>query len=137
MLLDADTRVQPGYFAAALPMFDAPAGGRRRGLRQDRHATGCCRRSATCWSATGPRIYAIGQRVLKFGQTSRHFNATPIVPGFASIYRTEVLPRIDMNPPGLVIEDFNMTFEVYQKRLGKVGFTLRRGRGHPGPGQPP
>jgi poly-beta-1,6-N-acetyl-D-glucosamine synthase len=30
-----------------------------------------------------------------------------------------------MNPPGLVIEDFNMTFEVYQKDLGKVGFTLR------------
>ncbi len=32
---------------------------------------------------------------------------------------------MDMNPPGLVIEDFNMTFEVYQKQLGKVGFTLR------------
>jgi cellulose synthase/poly-beta-1,6-N-acetylglucosamine synthase-like glycosyltransferase len=35
-----------------------------------------------------------------------------------------VLPRIDMNPPGLAIEDFNMTFEVYQGGLGKVGFTL-------------
>ncbi len=70
------------------------------------------------------RIYAIGQRVLKFGQTWARTNATPIVPGFASMYRTEVLPQIDMNPPGLVIEDFNMTFEVYQKRLGKVGFTL-------------
>jgi hypothetical protein len=69
-------------------------------------------------------IYSIGQRVLKYGQTSRRFNATPIVPGFASIYRSDVLPRIDMNPPGLVIEDFNMTFEVYQKDLGKVGFTL-------------
>ena len=70
------------------------------------------------------RIYAVGQRVLKFGQTSRRLNATPIVPGFASIYRTAVLPRMDMNPPGLAIEDFNMTFEVYQRRLGKVGFTL-------------
>jgi biofilm PGA synthesis N-glycosyltransferase PgaC len=30
-----------------------------------------------------------------------------------------------MNPPGLVIEDFNMTFEVYQKKLGKVAFTLK------------
>ena len=38
---------------------------------------------------------------------------------------TRVLPHLEMNPPGLVIEDFNMTFEVYQKRLGKVGFTLR------------
>ncbi|MGH3422693.1 MAG: glycosyltransferase, partial [Streptosporangiaceae bacterium] len=48
-----------------------------------------------------------------------------IVPGFASLYRTDVLPQMEMNPPGLVIEDFNMTFEVYQKRLGKVGFTLQ------------
>ena len=62
--------------------------------------------------------------MLKFGQTYRRINATHIVPGFASMYRTEVLPHIDLNPPGLVIEDFNMTFEVYQKRLGKVAFTL-------------
>jgi cellulose synthase/poly-beta-1,6-N-acetylglucosamine synthase-like glycosyltransferase len=70
------------------------------------------------------RIYTVGQRALKFGQTYLRSNATPIVPGFASLYRTRVLPKIDMNPPGLVIEDFNMTFEVYQKRLGKVGFNL-------------
>jgi cellulose synthase/poly-beta-1,6-N-acetylglucosamine synthase-like glycosyltransferase len=40
------------------------------------------------------------------------------------MYRTSVLPHIEMNPPGLVIEDFNMTFEVYAKQLGKVAFTL-------------
>jgi biofilm PGA synthesis N-glycosyltransferase PgaC len=70
------------------------------------------------------RTYAIAQRLLKFGQTWLRTNATHIVPGFASMYRTDVLASIEMNPPGLVIEDFNMTFEVYQKRLGKVGFTL-------------
>ncbi len=123
MLLDADTRVQPGYFDAALPIFDTP----------DVVAVAGCVKTDTDrkLSPVGnllvshrQRIYAIGQRVLKYGQTTRRFNATPIVPGFASIYRSEVLPRIDMNPPGLAIEDFNMTFEVYQKRLGKVGFTL-------------
>ena len=123
MLLDADTRVQPGYFAAALPLFGDP----------DVVAVAGCVRTAPgrALSLTGSvlvghrqRIYAIGQRVLKFGQTWTHTNATPIVPGFASMYRTGVLPHIEMNPPGLVIEDFNMTFEVYQKRLGKVGFTL-------------
>jgi poly-beta-1,6-N-acetyl-D-glucosamine synthase len=123
MLLDADTRVQPGYFEAALPMFDDP----------DVAAVAGCVRTETDRKLSpmgnllvGHRqvIYSIGQRVLKYGQTSRRFNATPIVPGFASIYRSEVLPRIDMNPPGLVIEDFNMTFEVYQKELGRVGFTL-------------
>jgi cellulose synthase/poly-beta-1,6-N-acetylglucosamine synthase-like glycosyltransferase len=123
MLLDADTRVQPGYFDAALPMFADP---------EVVAVAGCVRTARErSLSLVGnvlvghrQRIYAIGQRVLKFGQTWTHTNATHIVPGFASLYRTEVLPLIDMNPPGLVIEDFNMTFEVYQKRLGKVGFTL-------------
>ncbi len=124
MLLDADTRVEPGYFTAALPIFDHP---------QVVAVAGCVRTAPDRRMKLGgqvlvghrTRIYAVGQRALKFGQTWLRSNATPIVPGFASLYRTDVLPRMEMNPPGLVIEDFNMTFEVYQKRLGKVGFTLR------------
>ena len=123
MFLDADTRVQPSYFARALPLFDSPRVAAVAGcVRTDTRR----RLSPVGNMLTGHRmrIYAIGQRVLKFGQTSRHLNATPIVPGFASIYRTAVLPHININPAGLVIEDFNMTFEVYQNRLGKVAFTL-------------
>ncbi|GAA0502561.1 hypothetical protein GCM10011581_27680 [Saccharopolyspora subtropica] len=123
MLLDADTHVDPGYFRAALPLFADP---------QVVAVAGCVR---TTWRGRGlgavgtlvafhrQRIYTMTQYLLKFGQTWRRANATHIVPGFASMYRTDVLPHIEVNPPGLVIEDFNMTFEVYQKRLGKVGFT--------------
>jgi poly-beta-1,6-N-acetyl-D-glucosamine synthase len=123
MLLDADTRVQPGYFEAALPLFDnleivAVAGCVRVDRRRMLSPVG------NLLVGHRMRVYTIGQRFVKFGQTSRRLNATPIVPGFASVYRTSVLPRIDMNPPGLAIEDFNMTFEVYQRGLGKVGFTL-------------
>jgi cellulose synthase/poly-beta-1,6-N-acetylglucosamine synthase-like glycosyltransferase len=124
MLLDADTRVQPGYFDAALPIFDTPGVVAVAGCVKtdyDRKLT----LVGSLLIGHRQRIYAVGQRVMKYGQTSRRINATPIVPGFASIYRSDVLPRIDMNPPGLAIEDFNMTFEVYQKRLGKVGFTLQ------------
>ena len=109
--------------AAALPIFGNPevvavAGCVRTG--QDRRMT----LEGKVLVGHRTRIYAIGQRALKFGQTWLRVNATPIVPGFASLYRTEVLPHIEMNPPRLVIEDFNMTFEVYQKGLGKVGFSL-------------
>ena len=123
MLLDADTRVQPGYFDAALPLFDSPKVVAVAGcVRTDTHRM----LSPVGNMLTGHRmrIYAMGQRVLKFGQTSRYLNATPIVPGFASLYRTAVLPAIDINPAGLVIEDFNMTFEVYHHDLGQVAFTL-------------
>lgn len=124
LLLDADTTIEPGYFDAALPHFDDPqvvavAGAVRTHWHgRDLSLVGkvlVCHRE---------RIYAISQRLLKFGQTWRFTNATHIVPGFASMYRTDVLPQIEMNPPGLVIEDFNMTFEIYQKRLGKVAFSL-------------
>lgn len=123
MLLDADTRVQPDYFAAALPLFANPkvvaVAGCVRAARDRRLSA-----MGNLLVGHRMRIYALGQRVLKFGQTWARINATHIVPGFASLYRTDVLPRIEMNPPGLVIEDFNMTFEVYQRRLGKVGFSL-------------
>src|SRR5262249_42813033 len=75
-------------------------------------------------TARRSRIYALTQRLLKYGQTWRRTNTTHIVPGFASMYRTTVLPHMTINPLGLVIEDFNMTFEVYRKHLGRIGFTL-------------
>jgi poly-beta-1,6-N-acetyl-D-glucosamine synthase len=124
LLLDADTRLDPGYFQAALPLFDD----------LDVVAVAGCAHSS--WHTPGltflgglvtahrSRIYALTQRLLKYGQTWRLTNATHIVPGFASIYRTSVLPYITINPRGLVIEDFNMTFEVYRKHLGRVGFTV-------------
>lgn len=125
MLLDADTQVRPGYFDAALPLFDDP---------EVVAVAGCV---TTSWRGRGlspvgrlvafhrERIYALTQHAIKFGQTWRRVNATHVVPGFASLYRTAVLPKIEVNPPGLVIEDFNMTFEVYQKGLGRVGFSPR------------
>lgn len=124
LLLDADTRLDPDYFNQALPLFDDP----------DVVAVAGCahsqwQRSDVTWRgraliAHRSRIYGLTQRLLKFGQTWRHVNATHIVPGFASLYRTSVLPEITINPRGLVIEDFNMTFEVYRKRLGRIAFCL-------------
>jgi glycosyltransferase involved in cell wall biosynthesis/uncharacterized alkaline shock family protein YloU len=125
LLLDADTQLDPGYFEYALPLFDDP----------DVAAIAGC--AHTEWNPPGvsvlgkilishrARIYAITQHLIKFGQTWRHTNALYIIPGFASMYRTRVLPHININPPGLVIEDFNMTFELYRRQLGRVGFTPR------------
>ena len=76
MLLDADTRVEPGYFVAALPIFGNPqvvavAGCVRTG--QDRRMT----LEGQVLVGHRTRIYAIGQRALKFGQTWLRINATP------------------------------------------------------------
>jgi biofilm PGA synthesis N-glycosyltransferase PgaC len=69
------------------------------------------------------RLYTVTQLLQKYGQTWRRTSLCYIVPGFASIYRTDVLRRIDIDPRGLVIEDFNMTFEVHRKRLGRIALS--------------
>lgn len=124
LLLDADTRLDPGYFQAALPLFDDTGVAAVAGCAHSTWQTPGLSFPGRLVTAHRSRIYALTQRLLKFGQTWRRANATHIVPGFASMYRTAVLPHITINPVGLVIEDFNMTFEVYRKHLGRVGFTV-------------
>jgi cellulose synthase/poly-beta-1,6-N-acetylglucosamine synthase-like glycosyltransferase len=74
-------------------------------------------------SAYRDRLYWLLQYLLRFGQTWRFTSVSFIVPGFASTYRSSVLRRLDINPKGLVIEDFNMTFEVHHKRLGRIAMS--------------
>jgi biofilm PGA synthesis N-glycosyltransferase PgaC len=124
LLVDADTELDRQYLRRGLPLFD------------DQSVVAVAGYARTCWRpdelsrvgrllvAYRTRLYAVMQW-LKYGQTWRWTNLTAIVPGFASMYRTWVLPHIDLNPPGLVIEDFNMTFELHHRRLGRIAF-------HPG-----
>ena len=119
LLLDADTRLDPGYFEAALPLFDDPGIVAVAGCAHSNWRPPGLPFVGGLVTAHRSRIYALTQRLLKYGQTWRWTDATHIVPGFASMYRTTVLPNITINPTGLVIEDFNMTFEVYRKHLGR------------------
>jgi hypothetical protein len=120
-IVDADTQVDEQYLDRGLRL-----------LGDDRY-TAVAGYAYASWrpeelSAVGrflvsyrSRVYSVAQW-MRYGQTWRHTNVSYIVPGFASMYRTDVLPRIDLNPPGLIIEDFNMTFELRHKQLGKVAF---------------
>ncbi|HVY35716.1 MAG TPA: glycosyltransferase [Candidatus Paceibacterota bacterium] len=120
VLVDADTRLKKNYLRKALPSFN------------DENVVAVAGYASTIWNpkkmswrqtlfvSHRDRVYFLGQRLVKFGQTWKYTNVTPIVPGFASIYRTSILDKIDINPKGLVIEDFNMTFEVHHKKLGII-----------------
>jgi biofilm PGA synthesis N-glycosyltransferase PgaC len=126
LFLDADTRLDDRYFEVALPLFDDP------GVSS---VAGC---AATAWDfgshglrgltgrmlrAHRDRTYWLFQRLVKYGQCWKHANVAAIVPGFASMYRTSVLDKIDIDAPGMVIEDFNMTFELHHRKLGRVAFS--------------
>ena len=55
-----------------------------------------------------------------FGQTWHLTNVLPVIPGFASIYRTSVLKNLKIYVPGLAIEDFNLAFQLRKKKLGII-----------------
>lgn len=123
LIVDADTRLDPGYFDAALPLLDDPRVAAVAGCAQTRWHP----RELGWWGAAlvahRQRVYALTQRLLKYGQTWRGLSATHIVPGFASVYRARALAHLDVTARGLVIEDFHMTFALHAQRLGRVAFT--------------
>jgi cellulose synthase/poly-beta-1,6-N-acetylglucosamine synthase-like glycosyltransferase len=122
MLLDADTRLSPDYFETGLRAFADPGvvavAGRATTLLTPRSPT----LPGRVLLAYRERVYVAMQYLFKFGQAGRYLNVVPIVPGFASMYRTRILSQIDIAAPGLKIEDYNMTFEVHAKRLGRIAF---------------
>lgn len=117
-LLDADMQVAPDFLARALPAFDDPRVAAVSGFFD----TLWPRHFIPEWRLLVPayriRLWRVLQFLVRYGQTWQYFNASPIVPGGASIYRSSVLREIRIDAPGLIIEDFNMTFEMHHKNLG-------------------
>lgn len=129
MLLDADSRPADDYLETGLPLFERPdvvaVAGR---------ATTIDDPGLTTWgrliTSYRERTYVAVQTLHKFGQAASKANAVAIVPGFASMYRTEILEHVDIDAPGLAIEDYNMTFEIHSKKLGRVAFDPRAARAY-------
>ena len=125
LLLDADTRLAPDYMTTGLPLFDeqdvVAVAGRAATITEPESPT----RVGRFLVAYRERFYVVVQYLLKNGQAARPANVVSIVPGFASMYRSRILGSIDICAPGLAIEDFNMTFEVHAKKLGRIAFHPR------------
>lgn len=122
MLLDADTEPDEHYFETGLPLFAEPDVVAVAGRAATAHDFTTGSLASRILVAYRERLYVLVQLMMKYGQAFPTLNVVSIVPGFASMYRTRILDDIDIAAPGLVIEDFNMTFEVHAKRLGRVAF---------------
>jgi poly-beta-1,6-N-acetyl-D-glucosamine synthase len=122
LLLDADTLLSPDYLDTGLPLFADPevaaVAGRPQTIWQPRKMS----RTAQFIAAYRAMVFLRAMEFTRYGQAWRHANAVVVVPGFASMYRASALAQIEINAPGLVVEDLNMTFEVHHKRLGRIAF---------------
>jgi len=125
LLLDADTQLAADYFDTGLPLFVdssvVAVAGRATTLPDARPAS----LTGRIVLAYRERVYIAMQYLHKFGQAASRINAVTIVPGFASMYRSRILADIDIEAAGLTIEDYNMTFEVHAKKLGRIAFHPR------------
>jgi biofilm PGA synthesis N-glycosyltransferase PgaC len=120
---DADTIMHPDYLKNAIPFFNDP------------EIAAVATHGVTHWkNYTWRQKYYIGYRLrlwsviqlgMRFGQTWKYTNVSFIVPGSLSFYRTSVLRQLEIDAPGLIIEDFNMTFELHKKKLGKIGYNSK------------
>lgn len=122
MIVDADSEIEPNYLEKALPMFDDSKVGAVAVHAMSKWEDHSFPEWSRFFAAYRVRFYRVLQAGMRYGQTWKYFNSSPIIPGFASIYRTSVLKEIEINAPNLVIEDFNMTFELHHKKLGTVGY---------------
>jgi cellulose synthase/poly-beta-1,6-N-acetylglucosamine synthase-like glycosyltransferase len=57
-----------------------------------------------------------------YGQTWKYTSVNYVIPGFCTIYKTEVLKQLEIDTPGILIEDFNLAFQVLKKNLGKIAY---------------
>lgn len=124
-LIDADITVDPLFIERAAKHFDDPGVAAVSGYFVAIWPKHFIPRLELLVTAYRVRLWRILQFFIRYGQTWKHLNVSPIIPGGGSIYRTNVLKHVQINTPGLVIEDFNMTFEVRHKNLGKVAFEPR------------
>jgi biofilm PGA synthesis N-glycosyltransferase PgaC len=124
-LMDADLKVNKDFYKYALPQLDDP-----EVVAVIGHAVSLWpKHYLPYWhlffTAYRIRLWRVLQFCLRYGQTWKYTNVSPIVPGGGSIYRSDALKKIDIVAPGLIIEDFNMTFDIHHKKLGRISFDPR------------
>lgn len=68
------------------------------------------------------RLNRLLQYFFIYGQTWQYTNVNYVIPGFCTIYRSHILRKLEIDTPGLLIEDFNLAFQFHKKKLGKISF---------------
>lgn len=122
LILDADSQVDPDFLRNALPLLEQPGTAVVAGHFVSRRPAGFLGFGQTIHNYR-KRLYVLLQTFFRFGQTWAPINFSIVAPGFASLYRSDVLKQLDIAATGLVIEDINMTFEVHKKRLGRIAYS--------------
>ncbi|HSW85805.1 MAG TPA: glycosyltransferase [Candidatus Saccharimonadales bacterium] len=122
-IVDADTNIDTSFIPNALKLFEDPGtvavfGSAR--IRWPQHFIPSWKYYLISYRE---RLNRTLQYFLIYGQTWRYTNVSFVVPGFATIYKSDVLKQLEIDTPNLLIEDFNLAFQVHKRKLGKIGYS--------------
>jgi len=121
-IVDADTRIDENALKYALPLFNDRETGVVFASSQIRWKQHIIPKLSYYFFAYRDRLNRILQYCFVYGQTWKYTNVNYVIPGFATIYRSEILKQLEIDTPGLLIEDFNLAFQFHKKKLGKIGY---------------
>lgn len=121
LIADADTIFDQNFLRHALPLFDpvkqvavVAAYTKTRWQNHPRFSR------RMFFVAYRMRLYGFIQPLIMYGQTWHRTNVNPVIPGFACLYRTDILRHLSFSAPGVIIEDFNMSFQLHKQKLGTI-----------------
>ncbi len=63
--------------------------------------------------------YTLGLEILR--RIQAFFRVIPVMPGPTSIYRTDILDKLDFNA-GTLTEDMDITFQIHRLNLGRIAY---------------
>ena len=121
-IVDADTNMDPSCLSHALPLFNDKNVGVVFASSQIRWSQHIIPKLSYYFIAYRDRLNRLLQYCFVYGQTWKYTNVIYVIPGFATIYRSEILEKLEIDTPGLLIEDFNLAFQFHKSKLGKIGY---------------
>ena len=122
-ILDADTKPDSNFLKRALPLFDDPDIGVVFASSQIKWPRHIVPKLKYYFVAYRERLNRMLQYFLLYGQTWKYTSVNYVIPGFATIYRSDVLRKLEIDTPGILIEDFSLAFQFHKKKLGKLGYS--------------
>lgn len=121
-IVDADTNMDPSCLIHALPIFNDKNVGVVFASSQTKWVQHIIPKLSYYFIAYRDRLNRLLQYCFVYGQTWKYTNVIYVIPGFATIYRADVLKKLEIDTPGLLIEDFNLAFQYHRRKLGKIGY---------------
>ena len=121
-ILDADTRPDKTFIERALPFFNDPAMGVVFGSSKIVWRQHWIPSLKYYFISYRERLNRMLRYLLIYGQTWRYTSVNYVIPGFCTIYRSDILRQLEIDTPGILIEDFNLCFQFHKKKIAKLGY---------------